>query len=95
MAVYVITFHLNKEKPNHAEARTQFLGHLERYENTKDPGLDSVRFVSTRLTASQLSHDLQHKLDHDDKLVVAKLVSGDYYGWLHEEVWAWISARVS
>jgi hypothetical protein len=95
MAVYVITFDLNKEKPNHAEARTQFLAHLERYENTRNSGLESVRFVSTRLTAAQLSDDLQKKLDHDDKLVVTKLVSGDYYGCLHEDVWAWISARVS
>ena len=51
MAVYLVTWDLNKEKPNYAEARKQFIAHVERYENKKDAGLDSVRFVSTNLTA--------------------------------------------
>jgi hypothetical protein len=94
MAEYLVTWDLNKEKPNYAEARKQFIAHLERYENKKDPGLDSVRFVSTNLSAAQLSDDLRKKLDDNDRIVVTKLVSGDYSGWLNKDVWDWISARL-
>jgi hypothetical protein len=112
MAVYVVTWDLNKEKPNYAEARKQFIAHLERYDNTKDPGLDSVRFVSerydntkdpgldsvrfvsTNLSASELSEDLRKKLDNNDQIIVTKLVSGNYAGWLNKSVWDWINARL-
>jgi hypothetical protein len=94
MAVYVVTWDLNKEKPNYAEARKEFIAHLERYDNTKDPGLDSVRFVSTNLSASELSEDLRKKLDNNDRIIVTKLVSGNYAGWLNKSVWDWINARL-
>jgi hypothetical protein len=94
MAVYLVTWDLNKEKPNYAEARKQFLAHLERYENKNDPGLDSVRFVSTNSSADQISTDLRTKLDNNDRLVVTKLVAGNHQGWLSKDVWDWISARL-
>ena len=94
MAVYLVTWDLNKEKPNYAEARKQFIAHLERYENTKDSGLDSVRFVSTDLSARQLSDDLRKKLDENDRIIVTKLVLAHYSGWLQENVWTWINARL-
>jgi len=94
MAVYLVTWDLNKEKPNYAEARRQFIAHLERYENTKDSGLDSVRFVSTTLTADQVSTDLRTKLDKNDRIFVTKLVSGNHQGWLSQSVWDWINARL-
>lgn len=94
MAVYLVTWDLNKEKLNYAEARKQFIAHLERYENIKDPGLDSVRFVSTNLSAEQLSEALRTKLDDNDRIIVTRLVSGSHYGWLHKTVWDWISARL-
>jgi len=94
MAVYLVTWDLNKEKPNYAEARKQFIAHVERYENKKDAGLDSVRFVSTNLTADQLSDDLRKKLDSNDRIIVTKLVSGNHQGWLDKTVWDWINARL-
>jgi len=94
MAVYLVTWDLNKEKPNYAEARKQFLAHLERYQNNKDPGLDSVRFVSTDLSASQISTDLQTKLDNNDRLIITKLVSGNHQGWLNKDLWDWINTRL-
>jgi len=94
MAVYLVTWDLNQEKPNYAEARKQFLAHLERYENKNDPGLDSVRFVSTNSSADQISTDLRTKLDNNDRLVVTKLVAGNHQGWLSKDVWDWISARL-
>lgn len=95
MAVYLVTWDLNKEKPNYAEARKQFIAHLERYENTKDSGLDSVRFVSTNWTAEQVSTDLRTKLDKNDRIFVTKLgVSGNHQGWLSQRVWDWINDRL-
>lgn len=94
MAVYLVTWDLNSEKPNYAEARKQFIAHLERYENTKDSGLDSVRFVSTNWTAEQVSTDLRKKLDDNDRIIVTKLVSGNYSGWLSKDVWTWIDTRL-
>lgn len=94
MAVYLVTWDLNKEKPNYSAARTEFIKHLERYENKKDPGLDSVRFVSTNWTADQVSADLRTKLDDNDKIIVTKLISGNYQGWLSQAVWEWIAARL-
>jgi hypothetical protein len=52
MAVYLVTWDLNKEKPNYAQARQNLITHLERYQNIRDPGLDSVWFLSTELSAS-------------------------------------------
>jgi hypothetical protein len=94
MAVYLITWDLNKERYNYADAREQFLSHLSRHENTKDPGLDSVRFVSSNWTANQLSDDLRTKLDDNDRLCVTRLVSGGHQGWLSQAVWDWINARL-
>lgn|GEM_PF-194235 len=92
MSVYLVTWDLNQEKPNYAAARTQFLTHLDRYDNTKDSGLDSVRFVSTNWSADQVSDDLRTKLDNNDRLVVTKLTSGAHQGWLSKAVWDWINA---
>lgn len=94
MSVYLVTWDLNKEQPNYAAARTQFLAHLDRHEHIKDPGLDSVRFVSTNWTAEQLSADLRIRLDDNDRLVVTQLTSGTHQGWLSKVVWSWIDARL-
>jgi hypothetical protein len=94
MAVYVVTWDLNREKPNYNQARAAFIAHLERYENTRDSGLDSVRFVSTSWSADQVSADLRQKLDNNDRILVTKLVRGDHAGWLAKSVWDWINARI-
>ena len=47
MSVFVVTWDLNHEKPNYRQARAAFLRHLEAFENIRDGGLDSVRFIST------------------------------------------------
>jgi hypothetical protein len=94
MAVYLVTWDLNKEKPNYSAARIIFIKHLERYTQTKDPGLDSVRFVSTTWSVEQVAADLRKKMDENDTLVVTELVAGDYNGYLSEKVWKWIDARV-
>lgn len=93
MAVYVVTWDLNKEKPNYNAARAAFIKHLEAYENTKDAGLDSVRFISTTDTASDIKDYLRQKMDDNDRLFVSRLRKGERDGWLAKIVWEWISAR--
>jgi len=94
MSVYVITWDLNKEKPNYNAARTAFVNHLETYENIKDPGLDSVRFISTTSGTNEIDAYLRQKLDGNDRLFVSKLNSGEHQGWLNKNVWEWINARL-
>lgn len=94
MAVYIITWNLNKERQNYDAARREFLQQLERYDNTKDSGLESVRWVSTTATAEKVMEDLRSKLDNNDRLFVSKLVQGNHQGWLNKQVWEWINARL-
>jgi hypothetical protein len=94
MAVYVITWNLNHEKPNYSQARTAFIQHLERMENIGDSGLESVRWVSSTSTADQVSAYLRQKMDDNDRLFVSKLSSGQHQGWLSQAVWDWINARL-
>jgi hypothetical protein len=94
MSVYLVTWDLNKEKANYAQARAAFLAHMDALENKGDPRLDSVRFVSTALSAEQVSNLLQGMLDNNDRLIVAKMVNGSHHGWLAKDVWDWINARL-
>jgi hypothetical protein len=93
MAVYVITWNLNKEGAAYNAARTAFLKHLAQYDNTQDSGLDTVRWIATNESAQQVSDYLRQKLDDNDRLFVSKLVSGTYAGWLDKSVWTWINAH--
>lgn len=94
MAVYVVTWNINKAGAAYNEARTAFLKHLGRYENVKDDSLETVRWVSTTNTANQLSEDLRQKLDDNDRLFVSQVFADRYAGWLNKAVWEWIQARL-
>jgi hypothetical protein len=92
MTVYLVTWDLNREKPNYAQARQNLVTHLSRYQHTKDSGLDSVWFISTDSSADQLSADVRTKMDNNDRVIVTKLVVGHHQGWLDKPVWDWILA---
>jgi hypothetical protein len=94
MAVYMVTWNLNKERGNYAQARQAFIQHLDRYQNISDPGLESVRWLASSATANQISDDLRLKLDANDRIFVTKLNNGDHQGWLSKNVWEWINARL-
>ena len=94
MNVHLVVWVMNEEKPDHDAAWAAFVAHLDRYESVGDPELESVRFVSTPLSAGQVTADLRAKLDGGDKLIVAQVMEGSYCGWLHKDVWAWTEARV-
>lgn len=94
MSVFMVTWNLNKEGGRYHEARRAFIQHLERYENTKNSGLDTVRWISSSATAQQISNDLSTKIDGNDYLVVTKMNKGEFYGWLAKDTWAWIGQRL-
>lgn len=94
MSVYLVTWDLNKEKLNYERARQEFITNLEGFENTKDSGLDSVRFISTDWDVHKVSDDLRSKLDDNDRLFVVEIKNGNHQGWLSEKVWDWINARL-
>jgi hypothetical protein len=94
MAVYVVTWNLNKERSNYDQARRAFIAHLERYDNCAEPGLESVRWIHSAGSAAQISEDLRTKLDDNDRLFVSRLRSSEYAGWLNKATWEWIKPRV-
>jgi hypothetical protein len=93
MAVHLVTWDLNREKPHYAQARATFIAQLGKFEHMKDPGLDSVWFVSTPWSAEQVSDFLRKALDDNDRIIVTQLHSGSHQGWLAKAVWDWIDAR--
>lgn len=94
MNVHMVVWVMREDKPDYDAAYAAFVAHLDRYEGVGDPELDAVRFVSTPLSAGQVSADLHAKLDAGDKLIVAQVMEGTYCGWLDKTVWDWTEARV-
>ncbi len=94
MSVYLVTWDLNRERQNYAQARQNLIAHLSKYDHIKDPGLDSVWFISSSASADGLSADIRASLDDNDKLVVTKMVTGQHQGRLSKFVWDWINTRV-
>jgi hypothetical protein len=94
MSIYLVTWDLNREKANYAAARQTLVGHLAQYDHIKDPGLDSVWFISSSASADALDADIRTRMDTNDRLLVTKLVKGQHQGWLSKNVWDWINARI-
>lgn len=94
MAVFMVTWNLNKERGNYGQARQSFIQHLDRYPNVGDQGLESVRWLNSNATATQVSDDLRLKLDVNDRIFVTKVNNGEHQGWLSKDVWEWINARL-
>lgn len=94
MAVYLVTWDLNREKQNYAQARATLIARLRQYDHTQDPGLDSVWFLNSPGTANEVEADIRLRLDNNDRLFVTRLVQGQCAGWLATSVWEWINARL-
>lgn len=92
MAVYLITWNLNRES-NYQGASDAVHNALNKLDTTRDLGLETVRFVNTTSTMHQLYDYLAPYFDKNDRLVITKMVSGQYHGWLTEQTWSWINAR--
>ncbi len=88
--VYLITYDLNKTKDyERLYTALKALGDWIR-----DNGLDSVWFVSTHLSADQISEKLRGHIDSDDNVFVTRLHSGGHAGWMHKDIWPWLSSRI-
>jgi hypothetical protein len=74
MAVYVVTWNLNRE--------------------VADPNLETVRWISTNLSAGALCADLKLKIDANDAIFVAQLATGSYSGFMRPATSAWIAQRL-
>lgn len=94
MSVFLVTWDLNRAKPNYNEARDKLIAHLSKYPHIKDAGLDSVWFINSNSSAEVVAADVRTKMDDNDRLIVTKLVSGQHQGWLDPDVWIWINARL-
>lgn len=94
MAVFVVTWNLNKERANYAQARKDFVAHLEQHANVGDSNLESVRWISTTYSADQLCDDLRTKMDKNDRIFVSQVVSGTHQGWLDQTTWDWINSKL-
>jgi len=93
MAVFVVTWNLNREGANYDARRTALLNQIGRYQNASDPGLESVRWVAAD-TAEKLCGDLMQRLDKNDRIFVCQLHRGAYQGFLSQPVWDWINPRL-
>lgn len=82
MPVCLVTWDLNREKPNYAQARAKLIAQLEQFQCTRNPGLDSVWFVSTTWSAQQPSDFIRQAFDNNDRLIVTQLQQGMHQGWL-------------
>lgn len=94
MAVFLVTWDLNKKRQNYDQARQVLIDFMSKYPHVKDDGLDSVWFIQSPAKAEAVSADIHTKMTGDDKLIVMQLVAGQYYGWLEKQVWEWINARL-
>jgi hypothetical protein len=94
MAVFLVTWDLNKQKTNYNQARQNLIDHLSRYPYIKDPGLDWVCFIQSSSTADAFSAYIRTRMDNNDRVVVTKMEDGGHQGWLGQDVWNWINPRV-
>ncbi|HET9640003.1 MAG TPA: hypothetical protein VFP12_12435 [Allosphingosinicella sp.] len=94
MGVYLVTWKLKPDRPDHAEALAGFIARLEEYQYVHDEEFESVYFVSTPLSAGQINADLHTGLANDDKIIVAQVMEGSYCGWLPQPMWDWIEERL-
>ncbi|ALN93760.1 hypothetical protein [Lysobacter gummosus] len=80
MTAFVITWNLNKERENYAQARKDFIAHLERHANVGESGMESVRWISTTYSVDQICNDLRTKMDKNGRIFVSQVVSGTHHG---------------
>lgn len=94
MAVYLVTWNLNKEGAAYATASHRVHDFLNQLVTIRDPQLETVRFVDTTDAAGALYKYLSSCFDQNDRLFVTRIHAGQYSGWLHRDVSSWIDGRV-
>ena len=94
MGVYLVTWKLNPDRPDHDEALAAFMARLEEYQYIHVEEFERVYFVSTPLAAEQINAELHRGLESDDMIIVAQVLEGTYCGWMPQPVWDWIEERL-
>lgn len=91
--VYLVTWDLNKENSFiYQQKRNVLIDRFRRTQQMYDPGLDSVRFVDSALSAGETYRFLANGiLDENDRMVVAQVTEAHCH--LEPAVVAWISSR--
>ncbi len=54
--------------------------------------LDSTWIIKTDLKASQIWDHLASHLSTNDNLLIIKIDTGDKWGWLPKDAWAWLNS---
>ncbi len=88
--VYFVKYELNKPGKNYASLYAA----LEKYDYIRDNGLHSAWFISTSWTAAQVYEHLRHHFDINDRIFVTQIRAGEHQGWLHQNIWSWVNARL-
>ena len=94
MGVYLVTWKLKPDRPDHDAALAAFMARLEDYQYIAVEEFERVYFVSTPLAAGQVNADLHQGLESDDMIIVAQVLEGTYCGWLPQVMWDWIEERL-
>jgi hypothetical protein len=94
MGVYLVTWKLRRDTEDYDSVLAAFMARLEEYQYIHDEEFEWVYFISTPLSAGQVSADLHTGLRNDDKIVVAQVLEGTYCGWLPKPVWDFVEERL-
>ncbi len=94
MGVYLVTWKLNTERPDHDSALAAFMERLEAYQYVTVEEFERLYFISTPRAAGEVNADLHRGLESDDMIVVAQVLEGTYCGWLPQGLWDWIEERL-
>jgi len=87
----MVTYDLNKADKDYS-ALYRAMGQLG--ECHKDPDLDSVWFISTVFSPSQVFNNLASAMDKNDRLFISRIRPGEYTGWLSTNAVSWLAKKV-
>lgn len=95
MAVYLVTWNINKAGSLYTSARDKFLSGFNGLDVTyAGETLDTVVFVSTTLPINTLYDRLVKNLDENDRLMLNQVFKNCYAGFLDVKVISWLNARL-
>lgn len=57
--------------------------------------MESTWFVDTALSVNEVRDRLLSKIDATDRLFIVRVNKGQYAGWMDQEFWAWLDARLT
>lgn len=93
MNVYLITWKFNKEESNYNIAQDALIEKIKnKYTWANDPGLDSVYFIASTLSTSNIYEDLSPLLEENDRIVITEMTR--YFGNFNQGVHNWIKSFI-